>query len=34
MRTSCVFVFVDDVTEETSSHSNICTCNFIAMTGF
>lgn len=32
VRTSCDFV--DNVTEDTSSHSSICACNFIAMTGF
>lgn len=34
MRTSCDFVFVDNITEDISSHSNICTCNFIAIIGF
>lgn len=28
------FVFFDNGTEDTSSHSNICTCNFIVMARF
>lgn len=33
MRTSCDFVFVDNVTLDTSNHSNVCACNFIEITG-
>lgn len=28
------FLFVDNITEDTSGHSNICTCKFIVMIGF
>ena len=33
LRTLCDFVQVDDLTIDTSNHSNSCICNFVSLTG-
>ncbi|KAK4811160.1 hypothetical protein QYF61_019791 [Mycteria americana] len=34
MRTLCDFIFVDNVTVDTSNRSNICVCNFTKIVGY
>ncbi|KAK4825339.1 hypothetical protein QYF61_026858 [Mycteria americana] len=33
MRTLCDFIFIDNITGDTSNRSNICVCNFTKITG-